>query len=178
MKRGIVLIGLLLGMAHASFGQKEISEDTPWGFRDRAYSALGFGGLGFGTDDYYGKYFSVGLSAVEGYMLTKNMSVGIGGQYQFTSYSSPKAQMHFYGGYPFLRYNIKNFFVQTDYHIYGISGDYWEAGSSDLADRFFVGLGYFSQGRPGLNFLVSYDFLYTNRSPWASPVSTRLFFSF
>ena len=46
MKRGIVLIGLLLVMAHASFGQKEISEDTPWGFRDRAYSALGFGGLG------------------------------------------------------------------------------------------------------------------------------------
>lgn len=176
MKRSILFFLIWLTV-HVSYGQKEISEDTPWNFKDRAYTAVGFGGLGFGTHPYYGKYFSVGLSALEGYMLTRHMSVGVGFQYQYTSYSNPKAQTHFYGGYPFLRHNVRNFFFQTDYHMYGISGDYLES-SEKLADRFFIGLGYFSQGRPGLNFLVSYDLLYTNTGPWGTPLSTRLFFNF
>jgi hypothetical protein len=177
MKAGVVIFLLIVMTTIKTYGQKEIDENTPWSFRDRAYTGLGFGGLSFGNHPYYGSYFSAGLSAVEGFMLTKHLSTGIGVQYNFTSYSKPKAQTHLLGGYPFLRCNIRNFFIQADYSMYQMKGDYVDS-SQRLADRFLVGAGYYTPGRPGLNFMIAYDLLYTNTGPWGTPVTTRLFFTF
>lgn len=171
---------LLLFIIHLSaFAQKEIYEDSSWELKDRGYVGVGLGGLGFGT--YAGgNYFSIGASALGGYMLTRNLSTGVGFEYQYTSYSYMKLRNHLYGGYPFLRYNIKNFFLQADYTMYSVQVDITNAGERQMMDRMFVGVGFSSpSGRRGfMNFLVSYDFLYSNASRWGSPLNTRLFFTF
>jgi hypothetical protein len=176
----LTILILLLMVAHVSaFAQKEIYEDSSWDLKERGYMGIGLGGLGFGT--YAGgNYFSIGASVLGGYMLTRNLSTGVGFEYQYTSYSYLKLRNHLYGGYPFLRYNIKNFFLQADYTMYSVQVDIRNAGERQMMDRMFVGVGFSSPsgGRGFMNFLVSYDFLYTNMSRWGSPLNTRLFFTF
>jgi len=47
-------------------------------------------------------------------------------------------------------------------------------------ERWFVGVGYAprSNGRATLNLLLSYDLLYLNSGPFASPISLRVFVTF
>ena len=114
-------------------------------------------------------------------MLTKNLSTGLAFEYQYTSYSDLKVRIHQYGGYPFLRYNIRNFFIQTDYDLYSMQADFFATEKERvMVDRFFVGAGYSSQGggRSAFNILVSYDLLYTNTSRFNSPLSVRAFMTF
>ncbi len=179
MIRRLFPVLILLAAHNFAFGQKEIYEDSSWDLKERGYVGVGLGGLGFGT--YAGgSYFSVGASVLGGYMLTKNLSTGVGFEYQYTSYSYLKLRNHLYGGYPFLRYNIKNFFLQADYTMYSVQVDIRNTGERQMMDRMFVGVGFISPsgGRGFMNFLVSYDFLYTNASRWGSPLNTRLFFTF
>jgi hypothetical protein len=176
----ITILIILILFSTASFGQKEISEDTPYTFKERAYAGIGFGGLSFGNHTYYGRYFSIGAGVLGGYMLTRNLSAGVGFEYQYTSYSDQKFRNHVYGGYPFVRYNIKNFFVQFDYDLYWLKANIPNASAEAQQERFFGGIGFSSasRGRAFMNFLVSYDFLYTSQSLFGSPLNTRLFFTF
>ncbi len=178
--RSIILILVLAVSSVTVYAQREIDEDASWDLRDRGYTGIGFGGLSLGRHSLFGNYFSIGASLLGGYMVTKNLSAGVGFEYQYTSYSDLKLRNHLYGGYPFLRYNIKNFFIQADYDLYSVQVDITDAGEREIADRFFMGVGFSSstRGRAFMNFLVSYDFLYTNTSRWGSPLSTRLFFTF
>lgn len=178
--RLLILFFLSVCISFSAIAQREVDEDSGWGFDERAYAGIGFGGLSFGKHNLFGNYFSAGASVLGGYMLTKNLSTGVGFEYQYTSYSDLKLKNHLYGGYPFLRYNIKNFFLQTDYAMYSVQVDIRNEGEREIMDRFFVGAGYSSptRGRAFMNFLVSYDFLYTNSSRWGSPLNTRLFFTF
>ena len=178
--RVCVVTMLILCLAASAYGQKYIDEETPYNFKDRAYAGLGLGGLGFGSHSRLGNYFSIGVSALGGYMLTKNLSAGIGFEYQYTTYSTADVKNRVYGGYPFLRYNIKNFFLQADYDMYKIEVHFPQGKVSDTSDRMLVGIGFSSptRGRGYFNFLVSYDFIYTNSSPWGSPLNTRMFFTF
>jgi hypothetical protein len=171
------LVILLSCISLSCFSQKEVDERTSWSLQDRGYLGLGFGGLGLGTNSY-GTYFSIGVTPMAGYMLTKNLSAGLAVEYQYTSYSNPKTRLHQYGGYPFVRYNIKMFFVQADYDVYSVP--YLNSDERAILDRFFVGLGYSSKGggRSAMNFLLSYDLMYTNTSPFSSPLSVRIFFTF
>ena len=180
MRRFLLLLLLVTGSWGIGNAQKIIDEHSTWSFRDRAYTGLGIGGISFGTRQFYGNFFSAGASVLEGYMLTKNLSVGIGFEYQYTSYSQIKAKSHMYGGYPFIRYNIKNFFIQADYDKYNVKMDFRsQTDTEKLADRLLIGVGYFGMGeRASTNFLVSYDFLYTNAGPWGTPLNTRFFFTF
>lgn len=178
--RLLISIVLFFVCSVSCFAQREIDEDASWDFRDRAYTGLGFGGLSFGQHRILGSYFSIGASALGGYMLTKNLSTGVGFEYQYTSYSDLKLKNHLYGGYPFLRYNIKNFFMQADYALYSVQVFVNDPDEREILDRFFVGAGYSSptRGRSFMNFLVSYDLLYNRNSRWGSPLNTRLFFTF
>jgi hypothetical protein len=178
--RLLTLVFLFAVITTSTYGQRYIDSDTPWNFQDRAYAGIGFGGLSFGKHPSLGSFFSAGASVLGGYMLTKNMSSGLAVEYQYTSYSDLKLRNHLYGGYPFVRYNIKNFFLQADYAMYSVQVDLRDAGERELLDRFFIGIGYFSESgnRGTFNFLVSYDFLYDNTSRWGTPLNTRLFFTF
>lgn len=168
------------------FAQRDVDQNTEWSIKDRGYLGMGFGGLGFGSSAY-GNYFSAGVTPLAGFMLAKNFSGGLAFEYQFTSYSDPKLRLHQYGWYPFLRYNIRNFFLQTDYDWYSIPLVAFSGGKGYTADRvmderFFVGIGYTSgdpNRRGAVNFLVSYDFMYTAAtSRFNSPVSIRIFATF
>lgn len=179
--RRLALVLCLSMLCLTAFAQREVDERTPWNLKERAYLGLGFGGLGLGTHPYYGNYFSIGLSPMAGYMITKNLSGGVAFEYQYTSYSDLKIKIHQYGWYPFLRYNIKNFFLQTDYDWYSIPYVGTTSQERVILDRFFVGAGYSSASpgsRSAVNILVSYDLLYTNTSPFSSPLSFRIFMTF
>jgi hypothetical protein len=178
--RKVLLLLLFSLCAVSAYAQREVDEHTSWSVKDRAYLGLGFGGLGFGTNSMYGKYFSIGVSPQVGYMLTKSMSTGLGFEYQYTSYSDLDIRNHMYGWYPYLRYNIKDFFLQADYDWYSIDNALTREKDRIILDRFFVGAGYSSRSgaRSALNFLSSYDLLYTNTSRFASPLSVRIFMTF
>lgn len=178
--RAAIFILILAFSSVAAYAQRDIDEDASWDLRDRGYTGIGFGGLSFGRHSYFGNYFSIGASVLGGYMVTKNLSAGVGFEYQYTSYGDLKLRHHLYGGYPFLRYNIKNFFIQADYDLYSVQVDITDPGQREMADRLFMGVGFSSptRGRAYMNFLVQYDFLYTSTSLWGSPLSTRLFFTF
>jgi hypothetical protein len=178
--RFFLLLCFLWGLTLTAVAQREIDEEATWSFRDRAYTGIGFGGLSFGSHRNYGNYFSIGAGLLGGYMVTQNLSAGVGFEYQYTSYSSLKLRNHLYGGYPFIRYNIKNFFIQADYDLYSVQVDIRRTSEREMAERFFMGVGFSSPAgeRAFMNFLVSYDFLYTNSSIFSSPLNTRLFFTF
>jgi hypothetical protein len=178
MKKLLTLIVLLLTI-NAVFAQRDFDEDSGWSFRDRAYFGVGLSGLNFGSSATYGKFFSIGVSGQIGYMLINNLSTGIGLEYQYESYGDINVKSHIYGGYPFVRYNIKSFFVQVDYDLVTIKANFENQEAKQNFERFFVGVGYSSEtgGRGYLNVLVSYDFLYTNTSPFASPLSFRVYFT-
>jgi hypothetical protein len=181
MKANLLVFVFLLSCSVNVLAQREISEDAPqWDFKERAYAGFGLGGLSFGNHSFYGQYFSIGVGALGGYMLTRNLSTGVGFEYQYTSYSDQKLKNHVYGGYPFVRYNIKNFFIQFDYDMFWIKSEIPGASAKATEERFFGGLGFFSAGRGRVmtNFLISYDFLYTSASLFGSPLNTRLFFTF
>jgi hypothetical protein len=173
-----IIVVFLFGIE--AYSQKEISEDAQWNVKERGYAGIGFGGLSFGNHTYYGRYFSIGAGALAGYMLTRNLSTGLGFEYQYTSYSDQHFKNHVYGGYPFVRYNIKNFFLQFDYDLFWLKANIPNVTSAEATqERFFGGIGFFNPGgRVTANFLVSYDFLYTSSSLFGSPLNTRLFFTF
>jgi hypothetical protein len=179
MKRLLPLV-LLTCCYISAYSQRDVDEHTSWSIKDRGYLGLGFGGLGFGTNSLYGTYFSIGVSPQVGYMLTKNLSTGLAFEYQYTSYSDLGLKNHMYGWYPFARYNIRNFFLQADYDWYSIDNILTAETDREILDRFFVGAGYTSRGggRSAVNFLVSYDLLYTNTSRFSSPLSIRIFMTF
>lgn len=170
---------ILLFVSASGFAQREIG-DSP-SLKDRAYAGLGFGGLSFGSDTYYGKYFSIGASALAGYMLTEHLSAGVGIDYQFTSYSDIGFKNHLYGGYPFVRYNVSDFFVQTDYAVYSLKSNLGSTSEARIREeRFFVGIGYAPQtsNRTRFNLLLSYDLMYDNIGLFPSPISLRAFVTF
>lgn len=176
-------VALLLIVCFSSltvFSQRYVDDQSGWSFKDRGYFGLGFGGLGLGRNSMFGRFFSIGVTPMAGYMLMKNLSSGLAFEYHYTNYSDLKLSIHQYGGYPFLRYNIRNFFLQTDYALYSMQADFSATDKTRvILDRYFVGAGYSSQrGRSAFNMLVSYDLLYTNTSRFSSPVSVRAFMTF
>lgn len=176
--RPVKLFVLILSFVSVqSFGQRDFDSDSDWSLKERAYFGVGLSGLNFGNSASYGRFFSIGVSGQLGYMLATNLSTGVGVEYQYDSYGDIDVQNHVYGGYPFIRYNIKDFFVQVDYNLVTIKANFPGSEAKANFERFFVGVGYSSQAgnRTRLNFLASYDFLFTNTSPFASPLSIRVY---
>ncbi len=180
--RVLISFLLLVSIVFQLKAQRDVDDDASWSFRDRAYTGLGLGGLGLGQSAFLGRYFTVGVSAQQGYMITKGLSSGVGFEYQYTNFSDLRVTQQQYGVYPFIRQNVfRQFFVQADYNWFWISAtERANVAKGGPFERFFLGAGYSTQaGRRGyMNFLISYDFLYTNTSIFGSPISTRLFFTF
>lgn len=175
--KSILTAIILLLLVNICLAQRDFDGGSGWSFKDRGYFGGGLSGLNFGTNQNYGKFFSIGVTGQLGYMLVTNLSVGIGLEYQYESYGDIKVKNHTYGGYPFIRYNIKDFFIQTDYDIMTIKVNFENQSVKQSFERFFVGVGYTSTGNGNLqaHILASYDFLYTNTSPFASPLAIRVY---
>ncbi len=178
--RVLITLFLIVLIECTASAQREIVDRARFNWLDRGYLGAGLGGLGIGTDGYYGRYFTVGISGQAGYMLTKSLSTGIGAEYQFTSYSDLHQSNNLYVVYPFVRYNIKDFFIQTDYDFYSLNVDLDKNKQRRVIERLFLGLGYsrYSGGRARFNFLVSYDLLYPSGNAFLSPLTTRVYFTF
>lgn len=176
--KSLQIIGLCL-FSVGAFAQRYVDESSSYSFKDRGYVGFGLSGLNFGNDRFSGRFFSIGGSAQLGYMVTNNLSTGLGFEYTYTTYSDQNIKNHVYGGYPFIRYNIKNFFLQTDYNLVTFKVDAPGQELKASFERFFAGIGYSSPSgnRAFFNILVSYDFLYTTSSPFASPLSIRFYFT-
>jgi hypothetical protein len=160
--------------------QREIDSSSGWSPKDRAYLGFGLSGLNFGYDAFAGRFFSIGASGQTGYMLTRHLSAGAGLEYNYTTYQDAGIKHYVYNVFPFIRHNIANFFVQFEYNLVTIKiRERVGIESSGSYERLFGGIGYTSPaGRNSyFNMLVSYDFLYTNASPFASPLSIRFFFT-
>ena len=176
-----LLIPLFLCLCiEVSAQRDDVENETEQTFKARGFFGLGLGGLGLGTDPYYGNYFSIGVSGLTGYMFTPHMSAGVGLQYQYTNYSDLHYRNNLYIGYPFIRYNFKSLFFQADYDLYSLNVNLNTDKARRLYERFFIGIGYApsSGGRGKINFLVSYDLLYPNSYIFPTPFNTRLFYTF
>jgi hypothetical protein len=176
MRSAVLIIVFILTLINAS-AQREVTDETPWNLKSRAYPGIGLGGLNFGNHPNYGRYFSIGAGALGGFMFTRDLSAGVGVEYQYTSFSEIDFRDHLYGGYPFIRYNIKNFFIQADYDLFSVKNH--SLGTRSTEERLFLGAGFFSlTNRGSANFLISYDVLYLNSNSFAGPLNTRFFFTF
>lgn len=175
MKKTLIFLFCLGSIA--SMAQRELYDENSYSIKDRGYFGLGLNGLNFGRDRFNRKFFLIGASGQLGYMLSRNLSAGVGIDYTYADVTEYK--QHEYGVYPFLRYNIKNFFLQADYNVVTIKINHPVFDNELSYDRFFAGIGYSSPTGNGgyLNILASYDFLYTNSSPFASPISIRVYFT-
>lgn len=100
----VVLIGLVSFQAVA---QLDVDEKSNW--QSRIYKGLG-GGFSAGSNGY-GKFTSLSLNPVVGYMINSNASVGLAATYQNVSYSDINLHYTMYGLNPFVRYNFSSLFA-------------------------------------------------------------------
>src|SRR5436190_7687031 len=115
-----VLLSFLISLfCFSVFSQIQVDENSGYSLKDRGFLGLGIGGLGFGTGAY-GSYYSIGLTPQAGYMFNQYVSAGFAFEYQYVGYPDLHQNYTRYGWYPFLRLNIKNFFIQSDYDWYSI----------------------------------------------------------
>jgi hypothetical protein len=173
------LLVIFLVISSAAFGQRDLDDDS-WSIKNRGFVGFGLTGLSLGSSPSYGKYFTIGVSGQVGYMLTEYLSSGVGVDFEYTSYSDQKLKLYSTGTYPFLRYNIKQFFIQTEYAFYTLKAKSPTDEEKVNAERFFIGLGYCpdTSSRGKINLLLSYDVLYTNSGLFPSPISIRVFYTF
>jgi hypothetical protein len=182
MRRTLFLL-LFVFLVTRIFSQIQVDDKSGPSLKERGFLGLGIGGLGLGSNAY-GSYYSIGLTPQAGYMFNQYFSSGLAFEYQYTGYTSriqgtQTQNVSRYGWYPFVRLNIKKIFAQADYDWYSVAVS---GGPKERAifNRFLIGVGYFQQGRGrgGMNFLVSYDMLYSANGPFNSPLSIRIFFTF
>jgi hypothetical protein len=179
MKRSLLLFFIFFLLSSRLIAQRDLDDDS-WSIKNRGFVGLGLTGLSLGNSPSYGKYFTIGVSGQVGYMLTKYLSSGVGVDFEYTSYSDQKLKLYSTGTYPFLRYNIKQFFIQTEYAFYTLKAKSPIAEEKVNAERCFIGLGYCPEtsSRGKFNLLLSYDVLYENSGLFPSPLSIRVFYTF
>lgn len=159
----------------SAFAQKEVDFDDDPSFFDRVYFG---GGLGFSSDSYA---TFISLSPIVGYMITSNLSAGVGVQYQYIKYRNVDINDNTFGGNLFTRYNIQQFFLQGEYSVTNIESNPF----NDIVERrsyerllFGGGISQPLGSRARLNILGMYDILYDgNTFPFRSPWVFRVFIS-
>ena len=164
-----------------SFAQVDVEDQASW--KDRIYTG---GGGGFsGGSNNLGKFFSISVSPIVGYMITQQASAGLGISYQYTSYSdlpSPNSYS-MYGVSPFVRYNFKELFLTAEYNYLSIPINLFSTNSDRVfRDRMLLGAGYSvpmgGSGRGRINAMALYDVLFRPGNGFSSPWVFRVFFSF
>jgi hypothetical protein len=152
-------------------------------FAERSYFGGNFG-LSFGTNTY------VELNPLWGYMVNRNLSVGLGGTYIYSSRELIDitgqrftVNSNLYGARTFLRYRIFNdIYFHGEYESINnelIAPD--GTTTRDWVNGAFVGGGIFQPvfGRGGASVFILYNLLHDDfRSPYASPWVIRVGFTF
>lgn len=165
---------LLLMLSSAVYAQKAVDFDDDPSFFDRVYFG---GGLGFSSSNYA---TFITVSPLAGYMITPNLSAGVGVQYQYIKYKFADVSDNTYGGSLFTRYNIGQFFLQGEYNVINIEASPGDDINNRLNfDRLLFGGGITQPlgSRARINVLGMYDILYDVASPFASPWVFRVFIS-
>lgn len=166
----LLCISCLLIVALSSYAQKELDDEAS--VLDRIYFG---GGLGFSSSN---TATFITLSPIVGYMITPQLSAGVGVQYQYIKNKFNDRSSNVYGGSLFTRYNISQFFLQAEYNLLNV--EYLQDNGSvrENFDRLLLGGG-ISQplGKARLNILGMYDLIYEENGPFASPWVFRVFVS-
>jgi len=171
------LLAFALSISSVAFAQREIDNNAGWSLKDRLYVGGGFG-LNGGNDSFGNRYFYVGLNPIVGYMITPQLSSGLGLQWQHYSYPDFDTKIDQYGVSPFVRYNFGQLFAYTEYNV--LNTPTFNNTERKNFDRFLMGLGYSQPlGRRGsLNAMALYDVIYSNTErAFASPWVFRVYFS-
>lgn len=174
-----ILTGLLIvGLALAADAQISIGEKARG--MERIYFGGGFG-LNGGRDYYGNRYFYFQVSPIVGYMMTPSLSAGTGLTYARISYPDLGLHTSQYGGSPFVRYNINQFFGMLEYNFISVDpvpDD--DSNKRETYDRLFAGIG-MSQPigkRASINVVALYDLIYEPTGVFNSPWEFRVFFGF
>ncbi|MEQ8362706.1 MAG: hypothetical protein RH948_07535 [Cyclobacteriaceae bacterium] len=171
------LFAFALLLSSVAFAQREVDDNAGWGLKDRLYFGGGFG-LNGGNDSFGNRYFYVGLNPIVGYMITPQLSSGLGLQWQHYSYPDFNTKIDQYGVSPFVRYNFGQLFAYMEYNV--LNTPTFSNTERRNFDRFLMGLGYSQPlGRRGsLNAMALYDVIYSNAErAFASPWVFRVYFS-
>lgn len=177
MKKLLVCVVWMLCSVWA-FGQRTFDENSKPSWKERVYFG---GGLTFssGTNAYSGRYTYVGLYPILGYMMTNKLSVGSAITYQYYSYPDVGSSVTQYGISPFVRYNIGQVFLYSEYMILN-SPTFDPNSPRKIYNRWLMGLGYQMPlgKRSSLNVMGLYDVLYnTSERVFTSPWVFRVFFA-
>ncbi|HNP75758.1 MAG: hypothetical protein U0289_14605 [Cyclobacteriaceae bacterium] len=172
----LLLCGLFMHVA--TWAQRDFEEGDKPSFKDRLYFG---GGLGFnsGTSGTAGRYTYIGLYPVIGYMATPKMSVGTSITYQHYSYADLGTSFEQYGFAPFIRYNLNQIFLYSEYMILN-SPTYDPNSPRKIYNRWLNGVGYRMPigQRSAVNVMGLYDVLYNDTERiFSSPWVVRVFFS-
>jgi len=131
------------------------------------------GGIGF----YYGDEILFQVSPILGYKLTKNLSVGVGGTYQYLKIRDFDITSHAYGGSVFGRYIIwRNIFAYSEYEL--LHFDYLYVASNNIYKKRMVLHSVFAGGGFKQNFsnnaamilMVLWNLNDTPYSPYTNPI--------
>lgn len=173
--RYIFIFLISLSFIFPSSAQKTVDFDDDPSFMDRVFFG---GGLGFSTNNYA---TLVSLSPIAGYMITQNLSAGVGVQYQYIKYKFYNVSVNNYGGNIFTRYNINQFFAQVEYNLMNME----IPSTNDTENRMYVdrmliggGLSQPIGSRARINIVGFYDILYQEGTPfYDSPWVFRVYIS-
>ena len=169
-------IFFFLFLTFSAFAQVDVDDGSNW--QDRIYKGLG-GGFSAGSNSI-GKFVSISLNPVVGYMLASNASVGLTATYQNVSYSDIGLHYVVYGLNPFVRYNFNSLFAMGQFSYLNVPTTI-NSSERVFRERLLFGLGYAiptGNGRGRINTVAMYDVLYKTNNGFASPWVFNVFFSF
>ena len=149
----------------------DTSKANPPRFWDRVYAGGNVGAQ-------FGRVTLINLSPNMGYYLTKNrkLSAGLGVTYQYLNVrdGSFKYDTHTYGGRVFGRYNIwRGITAQAEFEMLSLEcyREFYGLQRKGLP-ALLLGGGYTQNiaGRAGISFLVFYNFLESDCTPYRNPI--------
>ena len=103
---------------------------------DKIYVGGG-GGLGGGRDVYGNRYTRIAITPLIGYRITDQFSAGTSLSYININYSDLGFRYKQYGAMPFLRYNINDLFLMTEFNLINVPSLSFN-GQYDISDRLTV----------------------------------------
>ena len=178
-----ILVTLLLYVQVQAFSQIQFTPGSKPSFGKRVYFGGNFG-LQLGGVTY------IDASPLVGYMITRNLSAGVGITYRYYSDKYVNYKTNIYGGRVFVRHNIT--FMNLPLFLYSEYEDLsFELASYNPVTRdynlkrqwvpsFFVGGGLFQPigNRAGFTIMALYNLIYdAQKSPYNSPWVFRVGFT-
>jgi len=174
----LLTVGFFSLLLSTSFAQLSFQ---PTKLSERIYVGGG-GGLGGGRDVFGNRFTRITVTPMIGYLITDQFSAGTSLSYININYSDLGFRYKQYGVMPFLRYNINDLFLMTEFNLINVPSLNFN-GQYDISERLTVtrllaGAGYSMPvgGRSRVNAVGMYDLAY-KRQYFSSPWVLRVFFT-